>query len=408
MLSERLQSVEPADIMQRPAVTKSRKDRKWTDMISRLQSFYYEAGHSLVPKDHPDRQLYKWTLSVRRNYRHQALGYCRKQSVQELVVMGEDDKKVIQKRQVLSKDKLLMLQELDFPWDVQAILWKRRYEQLLEYKQEHGHSHVPANCREYPGLGVWVRNQRREHRKLLDEEPSTLSQERLDALESLGFKWYTPHARAWEARFQELVAFKKQHGHAHVPEVYHDNPPLGQWCMNQRTNYKLYCSGEPTGMTAERIEKLQEIGFAFSLRETRWLSMKDRLKAYYDQHGHIKIAVSDAENNDLRIWLRVQRYLYNQEQLADHRIEALEKIMPDFSWKARGGSGPKAEDWAKLFDAMREKGITPYARQKEHWFEGVNPFTIEVKDKWTEQDLLELWNQQDDEDDDDYNDWSSR
>ena len=40
------------------------------------------------------------------------------------------------------------------------------------------------------------------------------------------------------------------------------------------------------------------------------------------------------------------------------------------------------------------------ARQKEHWFEGINPFTIEVKDKWTEQDLLELWNQPDGEDDD--------
>jgi hypothetical protein len=50
---------------------------------------------------------------------------------------------------------------------------------------------------------------------------------------------------------------------------------------------------------------------------------------------------------------------------------------------------------------MREKGISPGMRPKQHWFEGLNRFQDEIKETWTEEDLLELWNQgQDDEEDD--------
>ena len=54
--------------------------------------------------------------------------------------------------------------------------------------------------------------------------------------------------------------------------------------------------------------------------------------------------------------------------------------------------------------AMREKGISPKAKVKTHWFDGVNPFAQEVKTVWTEEDLMALWNEgvEEGEDDDDY------
>jgi len=54
---------------------------------------------------------------------------------------------------------------------------------------------------------------------------------------------------------------------------------------------------------------------------------------------------------------------------------------------------------------MRQRGIAPGVRPKQHWFEGINPFLQQVKQSYTEQELLELWNQDNgDGDGDDYND----
>ena len=90
--------------------------------------------------------------------------------------------------------------------------------------------------------------------------------------------------------------------------------------------------------------------------------------------------------------------------LTQERIQAIEAAVPDFPWRARASnSGPSSQDWAKLFDEMRKKGIRPGMREKRHWFDGVNPFKVSVKDTWTEADLMALWNadsSEDDEDDD--------
>ena len=91
------------------------------------------------------------------------------------------------------------------------------------------------------------------------------------------------------------------------------------------------------------------------------------------------------------------------------RIRELETSIPNFSWQVRGlKSGPSTEDWAKLFDAMRAKGLKPGMRPKSHWFEGAHPFRLSgsaalaaTKDVWTEQDLLALWNQESEEEEDD-------
>ena len=53
---------------------------------------------------------------------------------------------------------------------------------------------------------------------------------------------------------------------------------------------------------------------------------------------------------------------------------------------------------------MRDKGLQLGMRPKQHWFEGINPFSINVKSTYTEQDLLELWYQDADDDDDDDDD----
>jgi len=382
--------------------------KRWDLMIEKLREYHEKYGHSLV-KEAQDPELYKWSLSIRRNYRHQIRG-----KIANVDGPCDETSAILsrQSRPHLSLDKLQILKDLDFVWDVQSVQWNNRYQQLKDFWTEHGHCRVPATYSKAPGLGVWVRNQRREYRKLLDASSSssettasTLTPERLVALEALNFTWCKSQETSWETRYRELQVFYQTYGHANVPESYPTNPALGAWCINQRSYYRQHDRGQSTGLTEDRIKRLNEIGFKWNYREEKWNAMKERLRQYHADHGHINISTVDEANSDLRTWLIRQRFHFNRKQegfpspLTEERQRALEDAITDFSWKGReGDSGPSSEDWARLFDAMRDKGIQPGMRPKQHWFEGTNPFAMKIKDYWTEQDLWELWHQEEDDD----------
>jgi hypothetical protein len=195
-----------------------------------------------------------------------------------------------------------------------------------------------------------------------------------------------------------LQDYMERTGNANVPQEYTDNAPLGQWCMNQRTNYRVKKSvgEEQTGLSTERIRELEKLDFQWSFRQSQWLSTLERLKRYQEEHGHLEIETADVRNGDLRQWLNEQRHYHKStanetSRLTPERVELLESI-PSFSWRRRRGKGPSKDDWSDLFVAIREKGIAPGQKAKQHWFDGVNPFEKEVKTEWTEQELLGLWN----------------
>ena len=131
--------------------------------------------------------------------------------------------------------------------------------------------------------------------------------------------------------------------------------------------------------------------------------MLDRLREFEEKHGHVDISTTDTNNQDLRQWVHEQRHYYktgNRSRMSEERIGLLESIS-SFEWRRSRGTGPSKDDWSSLFVAMRERGITPDAKVKQHWFDGMNPFEEEVKTEWTEQEILALWNEENDENDDD-------
>lgn len=370
--------------------TATTKVSKWDGMMNRLREYHSQRGHTAVTIA-DDPELYRWTHMIRRNYRHQA----------ESRGSGSSSSR----RPRLSMKRLAQLESVEFLWDVQEQLWLKRYQQLQTFHAKYGHCRVPNNSLEFPQLGVWVRNQRREYKRLEHGEPSTLSTDRLARLEALDFAWYRSHTEAWENHYEQLKDFVAKYGHANVPEAYPANPSLGQWCMNQRTTFRLLREDRPSAMTPRRIALLEKIGFQWQVRDFRWEEMKERLMHFYHGHGHLNIPDSE-EYGPLRAWLIRQRYYYKRRKeglsssMTRDRIHSLESAIPNFSWQARGNNGPSVDDWAKLFDAMRAKGLKPGMRPKKHWFEGENRFSADVKHVWTEQELLALWNQEDEEDDD--------
>lgn len=69
--------------------------------------------------------------------------------------------------------------------------WTERYNQLVEFKQKHGHCRVPHGYPANKKLSWWVMNQRAERKK---GEKGWLSQDRIRMLDSVGFIWQ-PHGK---------------------------------------------------------------------------------------------------------------------------------------------------------------------------------------------------------------------
>mmetsp|Transcript_2674 Transcript_2674/g.4167 ORF Transcript_2674/g.4167 Transcript_2674/m.4167 type:complete len:191 (+) Transcript_2674:206-778(+) len=184
-----------------------------------------------------------------------------------------------------------MLESIGFCWDFKEAAWSQRFNELVAYKQVHGNCNVPFDFPDNPPLGFWVSEQRRQRRKLMDgdsnkaktnqsnnsrktgrkrraESQSTaLTNERISALEEIGFCWNRLEA-AWDERYQELVAYKARFGDCKVPQGFKENPGLAIWVRTQRMQYRKLKEGNKNHMTERRIEALEKIGFVWSYRKS--------------------------------------------------------------------------------------------------------------------------------------------
>lgn len=109
----------------------------------------------------------------------------------------------------------------------------------------------------------WVKRQRHQYRLKQTGSHHTLTEEREQMLNALDFVWDT-RAASWEQRLQELKRFKRIHGHFNVPQ---EESKLFVWIRSQRRQYKLYCAGTISSLTADRLQKLNSISFDWNLMQ---------------------------------------------------------------------------------------------------------------------------------------------
>lgn len=148
--------------------------------------------------------------------------------------------------------------------EVTLTSWDRKFDELLDFKKQHGHCRVPQHYAPNPQLGTFVNKQRQEHKKLEDGKTSALTDERLERLESIGFDWAKRKGQVgWDTKYEELLQYKAKFGNCHVPTKFKENTALGRWVSQQRAEYKKFCKGEKSSLTTERIIRLNSIGFAW-------------------------------------------------------------------------------------------------------------------------------------------------
>lgn len=225
----------------------------------------------------------------------------------------------------ISSNLIQKLESINFDWTVNdrpVVPWEARYTELQAYQLEHGHTRVP---RSHPTLGEWVHTQRSNHRRTTQEGASTKQRDRLAKLYAIGFEFTTKGARkTWDDRFEQLVDFRRTHGHVRVrewlkekkrtttttdPETSNDEKSsgandtqepednneateeatkesqevadkdkdeqrFGRWMEKQEASYWKFKRGDRSDkeMSAARYKKLDDIGFGTAFVEPPVLS----------------------------------------------------------------------------------------------------------------------------------------
>lgn len=156
----------------------------------------------------------------------------------------------MRKKGKLSEERARKLDKLGFEWSLKSPprKWDERLDELSKYQAEHGHCNVP---RSQGSLGAWVKNQRSGKEKL--------PKERKKRLDDLGFEW-NPRGTSttWDERLDELTKYKAENGHCNVHQK--SQGSLGEWVNNQRRARKK------DKLSTERIQKLEDLGFVWSLQ----------------------------------------------------------------------------------------------------------------------------------------------
>jgi hypothetical protein len=259
----------------RPKKEKKKSNREyfsWEDRFSQLKEFYKKEGH-VCPSKEKNLALYRWVQHQRAQKIKYDQLHSKTDSSDEQISTVKNNQKCR-----LSKDRVQLLEEIDFVWDVLEHRWKIQFQNLLEYKQKHGHVHVPRSDK--TTLSRWCGTQRTMYKE------KRMSKERIDALENIGFCWNV-HDEAWYQQYQSM------------------NP---KWQSLQRSEKRYAERGFHTHLKESRQQLLEKTpGWSWEyVHETRWNEHFIELKEFYEEHGHMKVK----SPKSLATWVRDQRFYY--------------------------------------------------------------------------------------------------
>lgn len=239
------------------------------------------------------------------------------------------------KRRELSRDRIARLDALGLEWAPVAEGWENMYAALAIYRKQHGNCNVPCGWKDFPELGNWVARQRSTRKQ------GKVSRDRIARLDALGFEWAplsTASADRWADRLNDLVAYRARYGNCNVPAGWKENTRLATWVVNQRqlkTRNRL---------SAEQIEKLDRLGFAWSPMEATWEVMFSELVAYRTQHGDCNVPQCWESNRRLGIWVHSQRAAKKKNRLGTEQIARLNEL--GFVWHRIEAA------WEEMFGAL--------------------------------------------------------
>jgi hypothetical protein len=243
------------------------------------------------------------------------------------------------RREKLSAGQIRRLDALGMQWDTRARAFDQGMAALQAFVKREGHAQVPVDWVEGTyRLGKWAASKR--------VNKNSLSKERLDQLNSVGFVWNS-YDSAYERNLKMLKVFVKRERHARVPTGWvEQGVRLGQWVADIRSERRR------SKLTPEQLAELLSLGFVWDPLASQWAAYLAAFKAFVKREGHGLVArdkVEDGEN--LGMWV------HNLRRTADDLSPArrAELSRAGFIWDPR--------DW--VFE-RNLKMLTAFKRRNGH------------------------------------------
>lgn len=320
--------------------------RTWEESYELLLEYKQKHGHTNVPQS--EKPLGVWVNSQRIEHA-------------KFLRRIEDDSGNCTKlpKTSMNSQRKRLLDDVDFVWDAVGHTWNTRYEELRDFRREHGHCVVP---RSFGRLGAWVEKMRIEYKKyntLLTDEghpknpklKTILTQDRVQKLNDIDFVWNV-REKQFEQNLGELRIYKEMNGHI---DPRYMNGKLALWVRRMEKEYRLYLQAtskeaEDAVMSTERRLALESVGFCEQMfdeprprstvkhQRATWEERFEELQEYKKVNGDCLVSKN---YGPLGSWVRSQRHLRKEQgtmgvsfegggQLSQDRVDRLNDL--GFVW----------------------------------------------------------------------------
>lgn len=170
---------------------------RWDAMFERMKGYHALNGNCQVNQRSGDNtDLARWVKKQRESHKNGWMAEGRKERLDTINFNWGETKVRLRNNPCTEK-------------------WVQMYEKLTAFQKENGHCNVQRTYAPDPPLGYWVKAQRDNYSR------TTLSDERIEKLQSIGFIWNTklqPAREKWNKMYVQLEAYKQENGHTSVPK----------------------------------------------------------------------------------------------------------------------------------------------------------------------------------------------
>lgn len=113
-------------------------------------------------------------------------------------------------KSLLNEERIEQLEKEGFVWDVHGLTWEQNYNKLIAHKEKFGDCNVSKDNDH--SLWLWTFTQKQMYNKKNSGKHSSITDERIKALNDIGFPWGVTHDEAWNTQFEALKKYKAFHG----------------------------------------------------------------------------------------------------------------------------------------------------------------------------------------------------
>lgn len=164
---------------------KPASDANWTKNFEYLRKFKDETGHTLVPKIFKENQTFSsWVYTQRHLYKKRQAGLTNVLTDQRIESLNSLDFVWNAKKDKQWKDRDRQLKN-----DKVKDLWQKYFNELVKFKEVHGHTMVPKVYKENQALSSWVFRQRKHFRLREQGLEHSMMDYRLQQLQDIKFQF---------------------------------------------------------------------------------------------------------------------------------------------------------------------------------------------------------------------------